>query len=104
MKYSVIRIGYVLALMVAVVYAFFTMRGPHGISAWMEKRQEIRELEERNAALARENQVRREYIERLEKSPGVQSATAGLPMPLSGSEQLKSSFWIPTADASRVLS
>ena len=69
MKYSAIRIGYVLALMVAVAYAFFTMRGPHGISAWMEKRQEIRELEERNAALARENQVRREYIDRLEKNP-----------------------------------
>ena len=72
MKNSAIRIGYVLALMVAVVYAFFTMRGPHGISAWMEKRQEIRELEERNAALARENQVRHEYIERLEKSPDEQ--------------------------------
>ena len=41
MKYSVIRIGYVLALMVAVVYAFFTMRGPHGISAWMEKRKPV---------------------------------------------------------------
>jgi cell division protein FtsB len=72
MKYSAIRIGYVLALMVAVAYAFFTMRGPHGISAWMEKRQEIRELEERNAALARENQVRREYIDRLETSPDEQ--------------------------------
>src|SRR5215471_4850793 len=68
MKSSAIRIGYGLALMMAVVYAFFAMRGPHGIAAWMAKRQEIRELEERNATLMRENQVRREYIERLEKS------------------------------------
>jgi cell division protein FtsB len=68
MKNSAIRIGYMLALMMAVVYAFVTMRGSHGISAWMEKRQEIRTLEENNAILTRENQVRREYIDRLEKS------------------------------------
>jgi len=68
MKYPAIRIGYGLALMMAVVYAFFTMRGPHGISAWMEKRQQIRQLEENNATLMRENQDRRDYIERLEKS------------------------------------
>jgi hypothetical protein len=72
MKYSAIRIGYMLALMVVVVYAFFTMRGPHGISAWMEKRQEIRELEENNLILTRENQDRRDYIERLKKSPAEQ--------------------------------
>jgi cell division protein FtsB len=68
MKYPAIRIGYALALMMAVVYAFFTMRGPHGISAWMEKRQQIRQLEENNATLMRENQDRRDYIERLDKS------------------------------------
>lgn len=68
MKYPAIRIGYGLALMMAIAYAFFTMRGPHGIPAWMEKRQEIRQLEESNAILMRENQDRREYIERLDKS------------------------------------
>ena len=68
MKHSALRIGYMLALMMAVTYAFVTMRGPHGIAAWMEKRQEIRQLEENNAILTRENQVRREYIDRLEKS------------------------------------
>ena len=65
MKSSVIRLVYGSALALAVVYAFFTMRGPRGISAWMEKRQEIREMEERNATLARENQLKREYIDRL---------------------------------------
>jgi cell division protein FtsB len=68
MKYPAVRIGYGLALMMAVIYAFFTMRGPHGISAWMEKRQQIRQLEENNATLMRENQDRRDYIERLDKS------------------------------------
>jgi cell division protein FtsB len=72
MKNSVIRIGYVVALMTAVVYAFFTMRGPHGIAAWMDQLQQIREYEERNATLTRENQTRREYIERLEKNPDEQ--------------------------------
>ena len=72
MKTSVIRAGYVVALVMAVVYAFFTMRGPRGISAWMEKRQAIRDLEEGNAALMRENQNRREYIDRLSKSPDEQ--------------------------------
>jgi hypothetical protein len=34
----------------------------------MEKRQEIREMEERNTTLSRENQLKREYIERLQRS------------------------------------
>ena len=68
MKSSVIRVAYGMALVTAVVYAFVTMRGPHGIAAWMDQRQEIRQLEETNAALSRENQLKRQYIERLAKS------------------------------------
>src|SRR5260370_42534631 len=68
MKYPATRIGYGLALMMAVVYAFFTLRRPHGISAWMEKRQQIRQLEENNATLMRDNQAKRDCIERLDKS------------------------------------
>ncbi len=68
MKLPLIKFGYGLALAIAVVYAFFTMRGPHGIPNWMQKRQESRELEERNATLTRENQLKREYIERLRQS------------------------------------
>jgi cell division protein FtsB len=72
MKSSVVRFAYVSALMLALVYAFFAMRGPHGVAAYTQKRQEIRELEERNAALERENKLKREYIERLRKSKGEQ--------------------------------
>ena len=68
MKSSVIRFLYATALMIAVAYAFFAMRGPHGVAAYTQKRQEIREMEESNAALARENQVKRDYIERLRQS------------------------------------
>jgi len=72
MKSSVIRLAYAMALVTAVVYAFYSMRGPHGVSAWTQKRQEIRELEERNATLSRENQLKREYIERLRQSQAEQ--------------------------------
>ena len=72
MKSSVIRFLYAMALVIAVVYAFFAMRGPHGVAAYTQKRQEIREMEESNAALARENQVKREYIERLSQSQAEQ--------------------------------
>ena|SRR5438034_288388 len=68
MKSSVVRFVYGVALIMAVAYAFHEMRGPRGISAWTAKRQEIRELEERNAALARENQAKRNYIDILGKS------------------------------------
>ncbi|MBI1787236.1 MAG: septum formation initiator family protein [Acidobacteria bacterium] len=68
MRIPLLRIGYGLAIVVAVVYAFIALRGPHGVPAMLQKRQEIRELEEQNAALARENQLRRERIERLDKS------------------------------------
>jgi cell division protein FtsB len=72
MKSSVIRFLYAVALVTAVVYAFFAMRGPHGVAAYTQKRQEIREMEESNAALARENQIKREYIERLRQSQAEQ--------------------------------
>jgi cell division protein FtsB len=72
MKSPVIRLAYAMALVMAVAYAFYAIRGPRGVSAWTQKRQEIRELEERNAALSRENQLKREYIERLRQSKAEQ--------------------------------
>ncbi len=68
MKSWVIRLGYGLALAASIGYAFVTMRGPHGIAAYLEKRQQIQVLEEGNATLSRENQLKVEYIDRLEKS------------------------------------
>ena|SRR5258708_2596322 len=72
MKSSVIRLAYALALGIAVVYCFYTMRGPHGVSAWTEKRQQIHELEEHNAVLTRENLLKRKYIDRLRESQAEQ--------------------------------
>src|SRR5262245_43612197 len=47
MKSSAVRFAYAVAFVMAVVYAFYAMRGPHGVAAWGQKREEIRELEER---------------------------------------------------------
>lgn len=68
MKSTASKLIYTALVALAVAYAFFTVRGPHGYSAWLQKRQEAREMEEINAAMARENQLRREYLDRLRSS------------------------------------
>ena len=62
------RAGYVIAFALAVVYGVVALRGPQGVSALLDKRQEVRQLEEQNAAKAAENERRRERIKRLEDS------------------------------------
>jgi cell division protein FtsB len=62
------RAGYILAFALAVVYGVVALRGPQGVSALLDKRQEVRQLEEQNAAKAAENERRRERIRRLEDS------------------------------------
>jgi cell division protein FtsB len=62
------RAGYILAFALAVVYGVVALRGPQGVSALLDKRQEVRQLEEQNAAQAAENERRRERIKRLEES------------------------------------
>ena len=62
------RAGYIIAFALAVVYGVVALRGPQGVSALLDKRQEVRQLEEQNAAKAAENERRRERIRRLEDS------------------------------------
>ena len=52
-----------------VIYGLVALRGPQGITALLDKRHEVRMLEEQNAALAAENERRRERILRLEQNP-----------------------------------
>ena len=72
MRPSLTKIGYGVAILLAVGYAFFTLRGPQGIPALAEKRQQIQALERRNAGLAREIEIKRERIGRLRESPSLQ--------------------------------
>jgi len=71
-KHSSARFAYIVALMLVVSYAFFTLRGPKGIPALLEKRQQIDSLAKRNAALSLENERKREHIRKLADNPAQQ--------------------------------
>src|ERR1700693_2029016 len=72
MKNAVRRTVFLLVVGVIGVYGYLALRGPQGIPALREKWREIRMLEENNNNLQRENQYRRERIEKLEKNPSAQ--------------------------------
>lgn len=64
---SHIRGPLIIAAIVAA-YVLVALKGPQGLQALLEKRKEIRQLQEQNAALTRENERRKERIRRLEDS------------------------------------
>ena len=72
MRFTPARYFYVLAFLVIAGYAIFTLRGPTGVPGLLEKRREIEVLEKRNAALAQENERKREHIQRLTSNPAEQ--------------------------------
>ena len=72
MKISLSRLGYTAAFLVVIAYAVITLRGPKGIPALMTRRQQIEQLEKRNAMLAQENERLREHIQRLADNPSQQ--------------------------------
>jgi cell division protein FtsB len=53
-------------------YATIMLRGPQGLNALSEKHREIRVLQEENANLQREIDVKKERIERLKNDPKAQ--------------------------------
>ncbi len=57
-----------LVVILASAYGWVFLRGPQGLETLIEKRREIRELEERNANIRRENDRRKERIRRLQES------------------------------------
>jgi len=62
------RAGYIVVVGVVVIYGLVALRGPQGVSVLLDKRREVRLLEEQNAAKAAENERRRERIQRLEQN------------------------------------
>src|SRR5579863_1747901 len=66
------RVGFILAFAVVLVYGVVAVRGPQGIQVLLDKHHEIRQLEEQNAAMARENERRKERIHRLQTSTSEQ--------------------------------
>lgn len=63
---------YVLGFAVAGVYGWIALRGPLGIQSLLDKRQEIRSLQEQNTNMAREIERRKDRIRRLSDSPSEQ--------------------------------
>jgi len=72
MKGSLSRLAYAIAVLVVASYALVTLRGPKGFQAISEKREQIHELEKRNASLAQEIERKREHIRRLAENPAEQ--------------------------------
>jgi cell division protein FtsB len=72
MKVSLARFGYLIAFLIVVSYAFFTLRGPKGIPALLLRQHQIEEIEKRNTVLAQENERTREHIQRLSDNPAEQ--------------------------------
>jgi cell division protein FtsB len=64
--------GYAAAFLIVGTCILVALRGPQGLPALMEKRQQIRELQEKNADLEREIQTRRVRLERLKTNPDEQ--------------------------------
>jgi cell division protein FtsB len=58
----------VLVVLLAGAYGWMFLRGPQGLQTLIEKRREIRDLEEKNANIRRENDRRKDRIRRLEES------------------------------------
>jgi cell division protein FtsB len=60
------------ALAGLAAYATIMLRGPQGLNALEERRREIRQLEEKNANLARDIEAKKQRIERLKADPSTQ--------------------------------
>ena len=72
MKAPLSRSASVIALLMVISYAFFTLRGPKGVPGLLERQRQIQEMEKRNTALAREIEQKRERISRITGNPAEQ--------------------------------
>ncbi len=62
------RAGFVAVAILVSAYGWLFLRGPQGFQSLVEKRREIRQLEERNEEIRVANELRKERILRLERS------------------------------------
>jgi cell division protein FtsB len=69
MRVSLTRCAYVAAILAVTGFAVYELRGPDGFPALTKKREEIQQIEKRNAELAREIELMRGKIKRLRENP-----------------------------------
>jgi cell division protein FtsB len=66
------QVKYAIGFAIIALYGWIALRGPLGIQSLLDRRQEIRTLQEKNAAMAREVDRRRDRIRRLTESTSEQ--------------------------------
>jgi cell division protein FtsB len=64
--------GFIAAFVILGTCVLVALRGPQGLPALLHKREQIRELQEKNAELQREIQTRRVRLDRLRNNPDEQ--------------------------------
>ena len=62
------RTGYIFISLLVIAYGLAALRGPQGVSALLDKRREVQQLQQENSAKAAENERRRERIQRLKQN------------------------------------
>jgi len=72
MNFLLRKSGYLTVIVMVAICTLIALRGPQGIPALMEKRKEIRTLQEQNADLQKDNERRRDRIVRLQVSAAEQ--------------------------------
>jgi len=66
------RVAYTVGFVLIAAYGWVALEGPQGVQALLAKHREIRQLQEQNIILSRDNEQRRERIRRLKDSPSEQ--------------------------------
>jgi cell division protein FtsB len=69
MKISIVKTAYAFIVLCGIVYAFVALRGPNGIPALIEKRQQVHEYEAGNEQMHREIEQKLDRIQRLQNDP-----------------------------------
>lgn len=66
------RVVFLIVFLLVAAFGYRALRSPQGLPSLREKWNEIRKLEEDNAALQRENDYRRTRIKKLQENPSEQ--------------------------------
>jgi cell division protein FtsB len=72
MKSLLQKAGLLLTVLAIAAYGIIALRGPNGISALAEKREQIRKLQEENASLGADNKRKQERIQLLKTDRAAQ--------------------------------
>jgi cell division protein FtsB len=72
MRLFLTRFAYTAVILLMASYALVALRGPRGVPGLIAKRQQIQEMEKRNAVLAREIEQKRARIARLKDDRSLQ--------------------------------